>query len=146
MKITEVCWTPLKYKKTKLDKLSHIYLPPPGMTIQQPLVLDVGPKEFDIGLTYTGSSRTTAFTNLALDPMPSFNRILKIFSMTRFKEKEAEIKRREGTIASEETARQELRGTVGEGIRTLVREVAMVTAGEDDEDEMISSQLSNISL
>ena len=64
------------------------------MTIRKPVILDVGPEEFSIGLTYTASSRTTDFANLALDPMPSFNRILKIFSRIRFKEKEVEVNRR----------------------------------------------------
>lgn len=72
------------------------------MTIEQPVILDVGPEEFSIGLTYTGSSRTTAFTNFALDPMPSYNRVLKIFSRIRFKEKQAEVKRRDEEIARRE--------------------------------------------
>ena len=64
------------------------------MTIEKPVILDVGPEEFAIGLTYTGSSRTTNFQDLAFDPMPSFNRILKIFSRVRFREKQAEMDRR----------------------------------------------------
>lgn len=109
------------------------------MTIQQPVVLDVGPKEFDIGLTYTGSSRTTDFTKLALDPMPSFNRILRIFSMTRFKEKEAETKRREATVATEETTKEAT-------TPTTPTEMEAEPAGDEEEDALISSQLSNISL
>ena len=76
------------------------------MTIKQPVLLDVGPEEFSIGLTYTGSSRTTDFLLLAFDPMPSFNRILKIFSRIRFKEKQAEVKRRSQEIAMREEEEQ----------------------------------------
>ena len=72
------------------------------MTIEQPVILNVGPEEFSVGLTYTGSSRTREFTNLAFDPMPSYNRILKIFSRPTFKEKEAEVKRRDRDIISRE--------------------------------------------
>ena len=72
------------------------------MTIEQPVVLDVGPEEFSVGLSHTGSSRTRNFTNLAFDPMPSFNRILKIFTRPSFKEKEAEVKRRDRDIISRE--------------------------------------------
>ena len=72
-----------------------------GMTIQKPVILDVGPKEFSLGLTYTGSSRSTEIENLAFDPMPSFNRFLKIFSCTRFKEKEVEVKRRVVEMSAE---------------------------------------------
>lgn len=74
------------------------------MTIEQPVVLDVGPQEFSIGLTYTGSSRTKDFTNLAFDPMPNFNRILLIFSKSRFKEKQAEVARRDLVITEREEA------------------------------------------
>ena len=72
------------------------------MTIEQPVVLDVGPEEFSIGLSYTGSSRTRDFVNLAFDPMPSFNRFLKIFSRPSFKEKEVEVKRRAKEIGRRE--------------------------------------------
>ena len=38
--------------------------------------------------------------------MPSFNRILKIFSRIRFKEKQAEVKRRSQEIAMREEEEQ----------------------------------------
>ena len=97
-----------------------------GQTIEQPLVLDVGPKEFELGLSYTGSSRTTTFTNLAFDPLPSFNRILKIFALARFKEKEAEVKRR--------------------SLETNQREEEMEEEREAQEEDMVSSQLSQLSM
>ena len=109
------------------------------MTITQPLILDVGPKEFANGLTYTGSSRTPDFTNLAFEPLPSFNRILSIFTRARFKEKETEIGHRLETIAA--------RGT---GVRPRGRPQELVEerggdAVEDDE-ELVLSQLSNITI
>ena len=70
------------------------------MTIYKPVILDVGPKEFAVGVTYTGSSRSTEMENLAFDPMPSFNRVLKIFTCNRFREKEAEVTRRDRAMAT----------------------------------------------
>lgn len=112
------------------------------MTIEQPVVLDVGPKEFELGLTYTGSSRTTDFRNLALDPLPSFNRILKIFTMTRFREKEAEIKRRETTRAAviETEAESQIDN------QENASQPGQMEVDELDEEDLVLSQLSNISL
>ena len=138
------------------------------MTIEQPVVLDVGPEEFSIGLSYTGSSRTRDFTNLAFDPMPSFNRFLKIFSRPSFKEKEIEVKRRAKEIGRREVEAAVL-GLGGEEMEVQEREVqegevqerevheqreefgAVGQAGElgwdtgDLEEDMMSSQLSQMS-
>ena len=133
------------------------------MTIEQPVVLDVGPEEFSVGLSYTGSSRTRNFTNLAFDPMPSYNRILKIFSRPTFKEKEAEVKRRDRDIISRE-AEAGAALLEGEEVEWLEREVEdMEVAGQEDlevrlqgeqldsqamdmEEEAMSSQLSQLSV
>ena len=96
----------------------HSYFP--GMTIEQPVVLDVGPKEFSIGLSYTGSSRTRDFTNLAFDPMPSFNRILK--------EKEVEVKRRAKEIGRREVEAAVL-GLGGEEMEVQEGEVQCTSRG-----------------
>ena len=111
------------------------------MTITQPLILDVGPKEFANGLTYTGSSRTPDFTNLAFEPLPSFNRILSIFTRARFKEKETEIGHRLETIAARGTG---VRAGAGGRPQELVEERGG-DAVEDDE-ELVLSQLSNITI
>ena len=133
------------------------------MTIEQPVILNVGPEEFSVGLTYTGSSRTREFTNLAFDPMPSYNRILKIFSRPSFKEKEAEVKRRDRDIISRE-AEAGAALLEGEEVEWLEREVEdMEVAGQEDlevrlqgeqldsqamdmEEEAMSSQLSQLSV
>ena len=129
------------------------------MTIEQPVVLDVGPEEFSIGLSYTGSSRTRDFTNLAFDPMPSFNRFLKIFSRPSFKEKEIEVKRRAKEIGRREVEAAVL-GLGGEEMEVQEGEVheqreefgAVGQAGElgwdtgDLEEDMMSSQLSQMSV
>ena len=133
------------------------------MTIEQPVILNVGPEEFSVGLTYTGSSRTREFTNLAFDPMPSYNRILKIFSRPTFKEKEAEVKRRDRDIISRE-AEAGAALLEGEEVEWLEREVEdMEVAGQEDlevrlqgeqlapevmdmEEEAVSSQLSQLSV
>ena len=134
------------------------------MTIEQPVVLDVGPEEFSIGLSYTGSSRTRDFTNLAFDPMPSFNRFLKIFSRPSFKEKEVEVKRRAKEIGRREVEAAVL-GLGGEEMEVQEGEVqerevneqreefgAVGQAGElgwdtgDLEEDMMSSQLSQMSV
>ena len=133
------------------------------MTIEQPVILNVGPEEFSVGLTYTGSSRTREFTNLAFDPMPSYNRILKIFSRPTFKDKEAEVKRRDRDIISRE-AEAGAALLEGEEVEWLEREVEdMEVAGQEDlevrlqgeqlasevmdmEEEAVSSQLSQLSV
>ena len=133
------------------------------MTIEQPVILNVGPEEFSVGLTYTGSSRTREFTNLAFDPMPSYNRILKIFSRPTFKEKEAEVKRRDRDIISRE-AEAGAALLEGEEVEWLEREVEdMEVAGQEDlevrlqgeqldseamdmEEEAMASQLSQLSV
>ena len=91
------------------------------------MILDVGPEEFTIGLTYTGSYRTRDINSLTFDPMPSFNRILKIFSRTRFKEKEVDVKRRNEAIDRREAA-------------------AAAAAVLDSDEEFVSSQLSGLSV
>ena len=133
------------------------------MTIEQPVILNVGPEEFSVGLTYTGSSRTRELTNLAFDPMPSYNRILKIFSRPTFKEKEAEVKRRDRDIISRE-AEAGAALLEGEEVEWLEREVEdMEVAGQEDlevrlqgeqldseamdmEEEAMASQLSQLSV
>ena len=133
------------------------------MTIEQPVILNVGPEEFSVGLTYTGSSRTREFTNLAFDPMPSYNRILKIFSRPTFKEKEAEVKRRDRDIISRE-AEAGAALLEGEQVEWLEREVEdMEMADQEDlevrlqgeqldsqamdmEEEAMASQLSQLSV
>ena len=133
------------------------------MTIEQPVILNVGPEEFSVGLTYTGSSRTREFTNLAFDPMPSYNRILKIFSRPTFKEKEAEVKRRDRDIISRE-AEAGAALLEGEEVEWLEREVEdMEMADQEDlevrlqgeqldseamdmEEEAMASQLSQLSV
>ena len=117
------------------------------MTIEQPVVLDVGPEEFSVGLSYTGSSRTRNFTNLAFDPMPSFNRILKIFTRPSFKEKEAEVKRRD-QMASKRVVQEA--GTLGgqgeamwveEGREELLVEDEMDLGEELGQDQVFLDEL-----
>jgi hypothetical protein len=131
-----------------------------GMTIEQPVILNVGPEEFSLGLTYTGSSRTREFTNLAFDPMPSYNRIIKIFSRPTFKEKEAEVKRWDRDIISREAEAEAalLEGQEVEGLERKLEdmevdgqedlEVRLQLASEtmDLEEEAMSSQLSQLSV
>ena len=57
-----------------------------GMTIDR-VILNVGPKEFASGITYTGASRVKGLHFLAFDPLPSFDRIQSIFGTQAFKEK-----------------------------------------------------------
>ena len=119
------------------------------MTIEQPVVLDVGPEEFSVGLSYTGSSRTRNFTNLAFDPMPSFNRILKIFTRPSFKEKEAEVKRRD-QMASKRVVEAQKAGTLGgqgdamwveEGREELLVEDEMDLGEELGQDQVFLDEL-----
>ena len=56
------------------------------------IILDPGPKEFAAGLLFVGATRTRAFEDLALDPMPNFHR----FDMVN---KKQEIKLRKGEEA-----------------------------------------------
>ena len=114
------------------------------MTITKPLILNVGPKEFANGLTYTGSSRTPDFSKLAFEPMPSFNRILAIFNRTRFKEKEAEIVRRQEIIDGQQIAKQVQEQEAVEH-KEMMEQEEPSEVGEDSED-LVLSQLSNISL
>ena len=107
------------------------------MTIEQPVVLDVGPEEFSVGLSYTGSSRTRNFTNLAFDPMPSFNRILKIFTRPSFKEKEAEVKRRD-QMASKRVVQEA--GTLGGQGEAMWVEEGREELLVEDEDELGQDQ------
>ena len=123
------------------------------MTIRQPLILNVGPKEFSTGLSYTGASRTPDFTNLTFEPMPTFNRILAIFNQTRFKEKEVEMARRQELMSEQEVPEQEVPGQ--EVPEQEVMEVDELQEAEElpeysqegeDSEELVLSQLSNISL
>ena len=65
-----------------------------GMTIDKPVLVDIGPKEFAPGMTYTAVTRVRNFTGLAFQPMPSFNRIVKIFDKKGFKAKQKVMKKR----------------------------------------------------
>ena len=65
-----------------------------GMTIDKPVIVDVGPTEFAPGMTYTAVTRVRNFTGLAFQPMPSFNRIVKIFEKKGFKAKQKVMKKR----------------------------------------------------
>ena len=128
------------------------------MTIRQPLILNVGPKEFSTGLSYTAASRTPDFTNLTFEPMPTFNRFLSIFNKTRFKEKEIEMARRQQLIEEQEVSEQEVSEqevSEQEVPEQEVMEVDMVqetvelpehNQEVEDSEELVLSQLSNISL
>ena len=72
-----------------------------GMTIDQLVVIDVGPLEFSSGLTYTVCTRTRTLSNVAFHPMPTFNRIRAIFKDS-FKSKQLEVTRRMGLAAERE--------------------------------------------
>ena len=72
-----------------------------GMTIDQLVVIDIGPKEFSSGLTYTVCTRTRTLSNVAFHPMPTFNRIRAIFKDS-FKSKQLEVTRRMGLAAERE--------------------------------------------
>ena len=116
------------------------------MTIEQPVVLDVGPEEFSVGLSYTGSSRTRNFTNLAFDPMPSFNRILKIFTRPSFKEKEAEVKRRDQMVLKRLAEAVQEAGTLeGQGeamwVEPGLEEVSLLEEGMDLGEELELGQV-----
>ena len=65
-----------------------------GMTLETPVVIDIGPKEFAPGLTYTAVTRVRSLEGLAFDPMPYFNRIVMIFNGKAFKAKEKELRKR----------------------------------------------------
>ena len=56
------------------------------------IILDPGPDEFAAGLLFVGATRTRAFEDLALDPMPNFDRFEKV-------NKKQDIKRRKGEEA-----------------------------------------------
>ena len=79
-----------------------------GMTIDQPVIIDIGPREFAIGLTYTVCTRTRSLENIAFQPMPTFNRIRDIFKDS-FKTKQKEMTRRLA-LAAEREAREGLAG------------------------------------
>ena len=72
-----------------------------GMTIDRPVVIDIGPLEFSSGLTYTVCTRTRNLSNVAFHPMPSFNRIRAIFKDS-FKSKQVEVTRRMALAAERE--------------------------------------------
>ena len=72
-----------------------------GMTIDQPVVIDIGAKEFSGGLTYTVCTRTRSLENVAFHPMPTFNRIRDIFKES-FRSKQLEVTRRMGLAAERE--------------------------------------------
>ena len=72
-----------------------------GMTIDQPVVIDIGPLEFAPGLTYTVCTRTRSLSNVAFHPMPTFNRIRAIFKDS-FRAKQLEVTRRVGLAAERE--------------------------------------------
>ena len=65
-----------------------------GMTIDKPVIVDIGPAEFAPGMTYTAVTRVRNFKGLAFQPMPSFNRIVKIFAKKGFKAKQKVMKKR----------------------------------------------------
>ena len=73
-----------------------------GKTIDQPVVIDIGPMEFAPGLTYTACTRTRSLANVAFHPMPTFNRIRDIFKDS-FRAKQLEVTRRWGLATERET-------------------------------------------
>ena len=65
-----------------------------GMTIDKLVIIDVGPVEFAPGMTYTAVTRVRNLSGLAFHPMPSFNRIVRIFDKKGFKAKQKMMKKR----------------------------------------------------
>ena len=71
-----------------------------GETISEKYILNIGPKEFAAGLTYTGISRGTKWQNLSFKPMYDYKRYKQIFNKAAFKdrmkqeERERELERR----------------------------------------------------
>ena len=90
-----------------------------GMTIEQPVVIDIGPKEFAVGLTYTACTRTRSLENVAFHPMPTFNRIMDIYKDS-FKTKQKEVTRRLGLAAAREASEAEAGETVEQAGREAV--------------------------
>ena len=78
-----------------------------GMTIDKPVIVDVGPAEFAPGMTYTAVTRVRNFIGLAFQPMPSFNRIVKIFEKKGFKAKQKVMKKRQADAQGLADAQQE---------------------------------------
>ena len=72
-----------------------------GMTIDRPVLIDVGPTEFAVGLTYTAVTRTRTLDNISFQPMPTFNRIREIFKQS-FVSKQNEVKKRENLAEERE--------------------------------------------
>ena len=83
-----------------------------GMTLDR-VLLNVGPREFANGLTYTGASRVRTMDNLAFDPLPDFQRIISIFGTNTFAQMRQEICRREAQ-AAERQAREDLETEAGQ--------------------------------
>ena len=55
-----------------------------GMTLGK-VIVDLGDREFSIGLTYTALSRCKKFEDLAFDPLPYYNRMVSYFKSDVFK-------------------------------------------------------------
>ena len=63
-----------------------------GMTMDK-VIIDLGEKEFSVGLSYTAMSRVKRIQNLAFDPMPSLKRLTQFSNWKVFKERIEEDKR-----------------------------------------------------
>lgn len=63
-----------------------------GMTLGK-VIVDLGDREFSIGLTYTALSRCKKFEDLAFDPLPIHDRMVRYFKSGVFKCRRKEDKR-----------------------------------------------------
>ena len=53
------------------------------------VIINLGPSEFSVGLTYTAVTRVRRLTDIAFSPTPTFERIKSIFRFARFRERKA---------------------------------------------------------
>lgn len=57
------------------------------------VIVDLGDKEFSVGLTYTALSRCKKFEDLAFSPLPYYDRMTRYFNYGVFKCRRTEDKR-----------------------------------------------------
>ena len=72
-----------------------------GMSLDK-IMVNLGNREYSLGLTYVALSRGKKISNVALDPFPEFTRFTRMFTKPAFitrKEDNKAAKREEETIA-----------------------------------------------
>ena len=79
--------------QTELVTISTICFCISGATMQK-VIINLGPKEFSHGLTYTAVTRVRRLADLAFSPTPTFERFKSVFRTARFREQRNEERRK----------------------------------------------------